>query len=64
MSGPVEVALSLPRLGYVRGRFENGLEVIATKDGGDWVAQPTYSMREADRYLRAWSMVPAIDMGR
>lgn len=64
MSGPVELAKSLPRLGYVRGRFNNGLEVIATKDGGDWIMQPSFSMRQADAYYREWEKLPVVNMGR
>lgn len=61
---PLEVVKVINRQGYRRGVFENGLEVIASADAGDWVALPGFSMRQAPEFLRQWSLVPAVDMGR
>ena len=65
-SGPLAVITAMNRLGYVRGRFDNGLEVIATPDGGDWTMAPLsyVTMRLADKWHAQWKRLPVVDMGR
>lgn len=62
--GPLEVLKAVNRLGYRRGVFENGLEVIADAKGDDWVGLPAFTMRQAPAFFRQWALVPAVDMGR
>ena len=61
---PMEVIKVVNRLDYRRGTFENGLEVIADADGDDWVALPSFTIRQANEFFRQWIMVPSVDMGR
>jgi hypothetical protein len=63
-AGPVAVIEEANRLGYCRGLFESGLEVIATPDGKDYIHPPSYTMRQAHAFIRAMSLLPAVDMGR
>lgn len=62
--GALAVIAKCNLLGYVRGRFENGVDVIATPDAQDWVMFPPYTMREADRVIRQMDFMPVVDMGR
>lgn len=64
--GPLAVIAVINRLGYVRGRFDNGVEVISTRDGGDWTMPPMsyVTMRLADKWHAQWARLPVVDMGR
>ena len=64
MTDLAQLVKTINRLGYRRGIFNNGLEVITTQDASDWVAQPCLSMRQAEFWHRQWPMVPSVDMGR
>ncbi len=59
VNGPVAVIHEAKRLGYCRGRFSNGMEVIAHRDG-DWVSAPTFTMREERAFCRAWDTLPLL----
>lgn len=61
---PVAVIHTAESLGYCRGRFDNGVDVITTPDADDWIMPPTCTMRQADRFWRAFDRLPAVDMGR
>ncbi len=63
-AGPVAVIAEAKRLGYVRMRFNNGLEVLATKDGSDWVDHPCFTMRQAKEFNRAWATLPLLRADR
>lgn len=60
--GPVAVIIEARRLGYKRGRFSNGIEVIASADGSDWIHPPTHSMREFKAFSKAWNALPLLVM--
>ena len=61
---PIAVIREANRLGYSRGQFGNGLEVIAAADGSDYVAGPSFTMRQARDYMKARLLLPVVDMGR
>ena len=60
--GPESVVRLAKKLGYKRGRFANGLEVIVTADGKDWIYPPMYSMRQATGFLREFARMPQLEM--
>ena len=62
--GPAAVVNEARRLGYVRGRFDNGLEVIATPDCTDYIFAPSYTMRQSREFFAAWELMPVEEMGK
>ena len=60
--GPMAVIIEAKRLGYKRGRFNNGIEVITSADGSDWIHPPTCSMREFKAFNKAWNALPLLVM--
>lgn len=62
--GGLHLLNTATRLGYRRGVFRNGLEVIATPDGADWIQLPTGAMRMHPFFEAAWTVFPEVDMGR
>lgn len=56
--GPIAAINGARMLGYKRRRYPNGIEVIVDPLDGDTVHAPSYSMRQASSFERAWNRLP------
>lgn len=56
--GPIAAINAARMLRYERRRYSNGVEVIIDPADGDTIHAPSYSMRQAQSFERAWSKLP------
>lgn len=56
--GPIAAVNAARMLNYKRRRYPNGIEVIVDPTDGDTVHAPSYSMRQATDFERAWNKLP------